>query len=264
MGKILNKKIEQLEQKINDRKENTIQLPLWPENKRGVPNVILRSALFPAIQSRDRKYLKQVEIFSQQGIKIIFTGEQFNQEDLTIWQTLVHLVKNQPLGSECVFSARSILKSLGLPTSGNQHKTLHSSIIRLMACAISITRDGKTYGGSLIEEIMKDEITDFYRIKLNKKMIMLYSENQYTQINWEQRIALRKKPLALALHAFYSSHRKPYPQKIETLSLLLGNQNKQKADFKRKIQAALSWLEKIRFLSDKCEIKKGVVFVERI
>ena len=31
-----------------------IQLPLWPEAKRGAPNAVLRGALFPAIQGKNR------------------------------------------------------------------------------------------------------------------------------------------------------------------------------------------------------------------
>ena len=33
-----------------------IQLPLWPEPKRGAPNAVLRGALFAAIQGKGRRY----------------------------------------------------------------------------------------------------------------------------------------------------------------------------------------------------------------
>jgi len=36
----------------------TIQLPLWPDNRRGTPNSFIRSALFSAIQGKDRAYLR--------------------------------------------------------------------------------------------------------------------------------------------------------------------------------------------------------------
>jgi hypothetical protein len=40
-------------------KAEVIQLPFWPEDKRGTPNCFLRSALFSAIYGNaERKYLK--------------------------------------------------------------------------------------------------------------------------------------------------------------------------------------------------------------
>lgn len=244
-------------------KNSVIQLPLWPEKKRGTPNAFIRSALFPAIQGQHRQYLEETELFSQQGITVKFTGKQLNQEDLTLWETLVHLARNQPLGDECTFTAYGILKAMGLPKGGAQHKRLHSGIIRLMACAVSVTHEGKTYIGSLIEDGAKDEISKIYNIKLNRKMINLYGETQYTSIDWEQRLSLRRKPLAQALHVFYSSHKKPYPQKIETLALLTGSRNKQKAGFKVKLCAALDELQSIGFLSN-WRIENELVFVERV
>ena len=154
-----------------------IQLPLWAESTRGTPNSFLRSALFSAIQGKDRQYLKEATLFSQHGIIIKFTGLQLNQEDLTLWETLVHLAKLHPLGDVCSFTAYGILKSLGLPTGGKNHQDLHSGIIRLTACAVEITHDGRTYFGSLIESGAKDELTSYYNIKLNRRLIQLYSEN---------------------------------------------------------------------------------------
>ena len=38
------------------RRAKVIQLPLWPEPKRGAPNAVLRGALFAAIH-KDRQYM---------------------------------------------------------------------------------------------------------------------------------------------------------------------------------------------------------------
>jgi hypothetical protein len=68
-----------------------IQLPLWPEAKRGVPNDILRSALFAAIQGKGREYVKQHMIAAYDGVKIKYTGEQLDQSDLDVWEQILHL-----------------------------------------------------------------------------------------------------------------------------------------------------------------------------
>ncbi len=240
-----------------------IQLPLWPESKRGTPNSLIRSALFSAIQSKDRQYLKEATLYSQQGITVKFTGEQLNQEDLSLWETLVHLAKEHPLGNVCNFTAHGILKSLGLSTGGDQHKILHSGIIRLTACAVEIIHDGKKYFGSLVESGATDELSSHYTISLNRQLIRLYSETTWTAIDWDQRTQIRRKPLAQALHAYYSSHRTPYPVKIAFLQRLSGSRNLQAASFKRQCRAALDELMKIGFL-ESYSIEGDTVTVKRL
>jgi len=239
-----------------------IQLPLWPEPKRGTPNSFIRSALFAAIQSKDRVFLKEATLASQQGIAVKFTGEQLNQEDLTVWETLAHLARQHPLGQICEFSAHGLLKSLGMHTGLSQHKQLHSTIIRLTACAVQITHDGKTYFGPLVKSGLKDEITSHYRIELNRELIRLFGDNQWTALDWQQRQQLRGKHLSQALHAFYSSHKTPFPIKLDTLRGYVGSKNHQKAGFKAKLRTALDELVNIGFLSG-YSITDDIVSVKR-
>jgi hypothetical protein len=226
-----------------------IQLPLWPEPKRGTPNSFIRSALFAAIQSKDRVFLKEATLASQRGISVKFTGEQLNQEDLSVWETLAHLARQHPLGCMCEFTAHGLLKSLGQHTGLSQHKQLHSTIIRLTACAVEITHEGKTYFGPLVKSGLKDELTSHYRIELNRELIRLFGDNQWTALDWQQRQQLRGKLLAQALHAFYSSHRQPFPIKLDTLRGYVGSRNIQRAGFKIKLRAALEELVSIGFLT---------------
>lgn len=239
-----------------------IQLPLWPEPKRGTPNSFIRSALFAAIQSKDRVFLKEATLASQKGITVKFTGEQLNQEDLSVWETFAHLARQHPLGHLSEFTAHGLLKSLGMHTGLSQHKQLHSTIIRLTACAVEITHEGKTYFGPLVKSGLKDELTSHYRIELNRELIRLFGENQWTALDWQQRQGLRGKHLAQALHAFYSSHRQPFPIKLDTLRSYVGSKNFQKAGFKVKLRAALDELMKIGFLSNYA-IDGDIVSVDR-
>lgn len=226
-----------------------IQLPLWPEPKRGTPNSFIRSALFAAIQSKDRVFLKEATLASQKGIAVKFTGEQLNQEDLSVWEALAHLARQHPLGQTFEFTAHGLLKSLGMHTGLSQHKQLHSTIIRLTACAVQITHESKTYFGPLVKSGLKDELTSHYRIELNRELIRLFGDNQWTALDWKQRQQLRGKHLSQALHAFYSSHRQPFPVKIDTLRAYVGSKNQQKAGFKVKLRAALEELVQIGFLN---------------
>jgi len=96
----LQQRCEALAELAKEREEiEAVQLPLWPEPRRGTPNSFIRSSLFAAIQSKDRTFIKEKVLGSQKGITVKYTGEQLNQEDLTVWETLVHIARQQPLGN---------------------------------------------------------------------------------------------------------------------------------------------------------------------
>jgi len=249
--------------KATKNKTIQIKLPSWTEMKRGTPNSLIRSALFSAIQGKSRRYIEEEIIYAQKGITIKFTGKQLNQEDLTLWETLVHMARKYPLGDECNFTAYAILKSQHLPINHGSYKRLHSGIVRLKACAVEIECDEKEYMGSLIEEVAKEKNTKYYVMRLNSKLINLFSETQFTEIDWQQRLELRGKPLAMFLHAFYSSHAVPFPMKLETLRQMSGSSNKQAASFKRQVKAALDDIVNIGFLGG-YEINSNIVTVKRM
>jgi TrfA protein len=240
-----------------------IQLPLWQEGKRGTPNSFLRSALFAAIQGKDRVYLEGATLFSQQGITVKFTGKQLNQEDMTVWLALVDLGRQHPLGDECNLTAYKILKHMGLKDGGEQRKVLHNSILRLTACVVEISYSKKLYGGSLIYEFRVDEETKHYKIFLNRNLINLFGESDWTAINWAQRKQLKTKPLASKLHEYYSSHEYPKPVTIKFLYKMTGSRNSQTASFKRQVKSALDALIKIGFL-DSFRIENDLITVKRV
>lgn len=245
----IEKQLARLQASILEREATSaIQLPLWPEAKRGTPNSFIRSALFSAIQSKDRVFIDGVTLASQEGITVKYTGQQLNQEDLTLWENLVHLAKSHPLGHVCSFTAHGLLKSMGLHTGGDEHERLHKGITRLNACSVQIIHEGKTYFGAMIKSGIKDELTSHYTIELNRELIRLYGETQWTAIDWQQRRQLGRKPLAQALHAYFSSHRAPYPVTLAFLQRITGSKNSQPASFKRQCRTALDELVAIGFL----------------
>ena len=265
VDKGLQKSLDRLGKTVAARQETrAIQLPLWPEPKRGTPNSFIRSALFAAIQAKDRTFIKGELLASQNGVEVRFTGEQLNQEDLTLWETLAHMVRSHPLGETSSFTAHGLLKAMNLPAGGAAHARLHEGITRLIACAVEIRVAGQgSYTGSLLEAARSDEEHRQYQVRFNRDMIKLFGENHWTAIDWEKRLLLRGKPLAQALHAFYSSHRDPYPLKLETLRDVTGGRNAELRDFKRKVKAALTELKTIGFLTD-FEIVGDLVKVSRL
>ena len=117
-----------------------IQLPLWPEAKRGAPNTVLRGALFAAIQGKGRQYMLRKELIAtQDGITIRYTGEQLDQSDLDVWEQALHLARTQSLGTECRFTEKGFLQALGRQPGKSGRTWLRSVISRLTATAVEIS-----------------------------------------------------------------------------------------------------------------------------
>ena len=63
---------------IESSKSNVVQLPSWPEPTRGVPNGVLRSALFGAIKKGPHRYVEGEQIATLDGIEICYTGQRLD------------------------------------------------------------------------------------------------------------------------------------------------------------------------------------------
>ena len=259
--------VKALQEKARKEEEELLEtgfvnLPSWREDRRGVPNSLIRCALFAAIQSKDREYLQEVSVFSQKGFTVTYTGKQLNQEDLTVWLALVDLMKKDPLGTECRFTAHEILKYMDLGTSIDAYERLRCSILRMTACAVVIEAEKYTYGKNLIESFFIDRDTNKYKVTLSRHLIKLFGENDWTAVNWDERKQLKHKPLCLKFHDYYSSHQEPLPVSFEFLFGIAGSVNKQKAGFKIKAKNAFEELVKINFLRE-YSIEAEMVKVKR-
>ena len=222
-----------------------IQLPLWPEPKRGAPNAVLRAALFAAIQGKGRQYMLRKELIAtQDGVTIRYTGGQLDQADLDVWEQALHLARTQALGTECHFTEKGFLKTLGRQTGKSDREWLRYAFARLTATAVEISDGRRTYGGNLMN-FYRDEDTGRTALEINPKLARFFGRSQWTQIDWEQRQQLRGKPLALWLHGFYASHAAPYPLTVAYLHQLSGSQTKQLKHFKQNLGRALRDLEAI-------------------
>ena len=245
-------RIAQLGQQGSGRLKDSkvYQLPLWPEPARGIPNPVLRGALFAAVQGKNRAVFQRELLACQKGLQIRFTGIQLDQSDLDVWEQALHLARHHPLGSRCEFSVYGFLKALGRKTGKSEHEWLKNSFARLMGCGVELTnqQERKTYGGSLLE-FLRDDESGRYVVIFNPKILTLY-EGGWTAIDWQARQLLRGKPLALWLHGYLASHAKPYPIKIETLRAFSGSNNKAVRFFKRKLIAELNELKTIQFIRD--------------
>lgn len=218
---------------------NVVQLPLWPEPVRAVPNGFLRSALFGAIAKGKRRYIDGEQLAALDGIEIRYTGQRLDQGDLDVWESVLHAVRLQELGSQCRVTSYALLKLMGKTDTGKNRATLHKRITRLVASALTVKQGRYSYIGSLIAGAAKDEETQEWVIELDEKLRPLFAFDQFTQIEWAVRHALDGSQLAQWLHGFYATHAKPFPMKAETLLKLAGSENDNPSSGRQKLRKAL-------------------------
>jgi TrfA protein len=227
-----------------------MSLPLWPEAVRGIPNAILRGALFSVTQRRPM-FRKLTLLTTVDGIEIRFRGEGFNQTDLDLCEMLLHLARQQPLGRRVEFTARSVLKALGRGTGKTQHEQLKEEISRLASGLIEISWPGNdggrlAFGGTLVKYGRDEQPDGTHRhvVMFDEQLLRLY-EAGYSHIDWHQRQALGANNLAKWLHGFYATHAEPLPYKVETIKGLCGSTVERLGDFRKLLRKALDELEAI-------------------
>jgi hypothetical protein len=237
-------------------------LDLWPNAMRGVPNAILRSALFSVMKERPavtRELLATVE-----NVEIIFTGIRLNQKDLDYFQELLHLQRLQPLGQPIRFTASALLKSMGLGVGKYQYDELKDVIARLGANKTEVRVNKRNvFGRSLVEKFDRDEETQEYTVLLSPLLLNMFDEG-YTQLDGAQRHALGKNMLAKALHGLYSTHASPYPVKVDTIRKLTGSNTKDLAKFRQQLRVALTALQNVGAVLSWEIDKRDLVHVTRV
>jgi hypothetical protein len=234
---------------------NVVQLPLWRDDKRGVPNELVRSALFTVRNRRaKRRHYEDEPIVMIGDGRITYRGIELRQDDEDVWLQILHLARLQPLG-ECVqFSAYSMLKTLGWAPTGPNYTRLRECLSRMQATALGVysKRLQEGVSVSLIRKFEWQDANgsslDRWQVWIEPEMKTLFGGVYYSQLEWEQR--KRLGPLSKYLHGLYASHERPFPLKVETLHKGSGSDTKLLKHFKEKLIEALNQLVAIGFLAD--------------
>lgn len=214
----------------------------WAKQKCAIPNIALRSSLFSSLPKGPRSLLKRAVLPSQKGFTIFFTGEQLDQCDLDVWESIVFESLQRPLGSHFTVTAYQLLKIQGRSLSGSNRSSLFTRLLRLKATALEVQCAGGCFVGSLLEEFWKDAQTGLFTFRLSSTLITLFQKDTFTFLHRPIRHALRGKPLSQWLHGYYSSHAKPFPIKVESIHLWCGSQSSNLRDFKKDLVRSLSAL----------------------
>lgn len=264
------------------------QLALWPESERGIPNELVRCAVFSAKNRKERREVYRanspliVPVIG--GGEVVYIGEELRQDDETVWMQLVHLAKEAR--SECVsFTPYSFLKAVKWPIKGTSYTRLLTSIRRLATSGLEVysSRFDKGVSTKLIAKYEYSKGTDNpWKVQVFNKddELLFLFDKLYSRLDWETRLTL-PEGVSTWLHGFFSSHREPFDHKIETLAIGAGltleseedaqlaeaaRTAKRKArlrEIKRIITKALEALQESGFLKSFEVTRSGLVRVVR-
>jgi TrfA protein len=201
------------------------QLTLWREEERGIPNELVRCALFPAKNRKEKREMYKasapltVPILG--GGQVLYFGEELRQDDETVWMQLVHLSKEAR--SEWVsFSPHSFIQNIGWPVKKDSYARLLASIRRLSGGGLEVysQRFDRGMKTQLIRtyEYSQGEATP-WRVKVfdREDGLLFLFDKLYSRLDWATRLSL-PDGIATWLHGFFASHKEPYDHKIETLA----------------------------------------------
>ncbi len=223
----------------------------WPNATIGIPNAMLRSALFGVYAVGKDKKLFRSEIATQSGVKMFYQGQQLSQADLDVWLLLTKMSKEQGgMGSKFSFHPNAMLKELGKKVGGSNRISLIESIDRLTSGFIVMKSDRWRFKGHLVESSLtlidektaseEDKKKQFIRI--NPELRDLFMAGEMVRIEIADRNKLSGQ-LSKWLYCFYITHDNPFPMKVETIKTLSGSQIKDNYEFIRKLKKSFSELE---------------------
>jgi hypothetical protein len=213
----------------------------WGEDIRATPDICLRSALFGVVQRGKRRYLEDELLAAQVGYEVRYTGMRLDQNDLDVWQQVVHLCRGKPMGERVAFSLYSLLKAIGRCTGKHDYVWLDRSLIRLRAHAVKLKAGARHFVGGLIDEYGVDKETSTAYVRINPQLVRFFETDQYTLIDFRRRLSIRSQ-LGRWLHDFYSTHANPYPLKVKTLHTLCGSEIEELFHFRAELKKALAEL----------------------
>lgn len=244
---------------------------IWGDAMRGFPNPLVRAGLFTIRRTTRRQQMNDTAIVSVGDVSIFYSGEELRIRDEDVMMQVYHFQRGCALGTPFVVSASDFLSAMQWGDSAKAHLDLYASLRRLAKGHLTISRTGAASGELILSGrplILLDMIVrgrgspSELTITVPEHTEALWKAMGYTLISWTQRLSL-ESTLARWLHSYYSSHKQPYPLKVETLYTLSNSTAATLSRFRQTLRNALDELRAIGFLETSWVDSKDLVTVRR-
>lgn len=238
------------------------QLPLWPEQLRGLPAAALRSALFAPVQRGQRAAMQREPIHAVGDFQIIYTGVMLDTADLEVYEEILHRARRD-LGGYVFFKTREFLRSIGRATGKRNRDWLLKSLSRLSGCEVEISNGRKAYGGSLVDDQGRDDEAGTHYVRLKPSIAALFAQG-YAVRDPSQVRQLGSAQLAKWLFGFTAGQAKPLTFKIEDLAKHARSGYARRRDFQARLDKAAQQIRSIgRDVRLEWDTKNGKVTILR-
>jgi hypothetical protein len=213
--------------------------PQWPDDRRGAPNALIRSAVFGVVRKGRRKRIVKMPIASPAGYEVTLTGWRLDQHDCDIWLEVMHLARDTKPGDSVRFSWRGLLRSLGRSDDGSANREWLKSRLEALAETTIGYKGQRSFGvlGALISSFHVDDETGEGVVRTNPEIRPLWES--ITHLDIRQRQALGQNQLAKAMHAVLSSHADWLPMRLDTLMERVGAEYDRLRAFKESLKEVL-------------------------
>jgi hypothetical protein len=214
--------------------------PDWPDDRRGAPNAVIRSAVFGVVRRGRRKRVTDMPVAGPPGYEITLTGWRLDQHDCDLWLEVMHLARNVKPGETVRFTVHSMLRRIGRTgkLAQGDYAWLEQRLKQLAATTIAFDSAREVGAlGALIGSFRIDKATGEGVVRTNPEVRALWES--ITHLDVEQRRALGTNQLAKSLHAVLASHAAWMPMLLETLMRRLGAEYSSVRYFKRDLKAVL-------------------------
>ena len=254
--------------KINDRVSD-VQLPLWDDSRRAMPNEYARSAIFTVRNKKiPRRTIVNQNIFVLGECTITYTGIELRAyDDELVWLEILNLAKAFELGSRVEFTYYQICKALDWPLNGGYYRKIHECLLRLKATAVALhnKRLGKGKAISFIGEYEWEDGTGKKlpkcRVCIPSDIQSLFAGHQFTEVEWGSYRTL--SPIARRLYDYAASHKKPYALRLETVREMCASDSVNRIRrWEEQVIAALNELIACDLICNG-DVRLGLVFISR-
>lgn len=239
------------------RRGDDLYLPSWREAAVGMPNVLLRSALFAAAETCAPP-LMDAEIASQGDVSLKMTGHRLGDYDRRVFAVCLSQYRTDlPLSHDGEPSwVRTTFwqfaKGLNVTYGPNVHKGIRNSLIRLNAAHLRVRIAGVDVPmprliDVVFQEGYDDKIpdqrlrgSDVVSFRVQESMANLFGPKAWTAVSESALHDYSGLPAWLA--CFYSTHNRPFALKIEDLWRYSGVVCDER-EFRRRLKTALTRLQ---------------------
>lgn len=202
----------------------------WSEAERALPNEYARTALFTTrSKGQKRQLLQNHHIFSVNAdLSISYTGSELRaSDDQLVWQQIVHYAKRSPVGFPVRFSFKDMAEQLGVQPNSRSYTAIKNCLGRL-ATVVMMFRSKRHGSIDTLRMIESFKIRDegkgscHCEVAIQAEMVLLFAGDHYTRVEWCKYREL--SPISRRLYDYASSHKNPFPLKIETLHALCSSE----------------------------------------